>query len=87
MFEQIDNLSRNDILNERIRNLLEILYTTYFDKADYDFRNQIDAYNLCTSYKLAQCLIDTIFELSIENQELLTKNIDLLIEKNKKTVT
>lgn len=84
MFSEISKIEGNIILNERIRDLLKILMANYLIKDNYDYRNSSEAYDLCTNYNHIKVLVDTIFDTTLQNQDLLEKNFDNLCTKDKK---
>lgn len=83
MFEEIDKLEENIFTSERIKDLLIVLVRNYFTKKDYNHLKIEEAYELCSNYQDIQVLIDVILDLSIENNEKLRKNFDVLINKEK----
>lgn len=83
MFNEIAELEENVFINEKIRDLLIVLDRNYFTKKDYNHLKIEEAFELCGNYKDMQVLVDVILNLSIENDEKLRKNLDILIDKEK----
>lgn len=82
MFKEIDNLSENLMLSSRIKRLMLVL-DNYFTKRDYDYNNFNEARECCINYNEVQVLVETIFDLVVENDKKLNENMDILIEKEK----